>query len=160
MTVKANLRLCRCLQNGIPRRVTYVTVCAGNFFIVMRPVVPAEADLAVMAVQAQTVACANTAFIFGPERRDGGTLLPASYPGRMVAAWAVTGLTLQLALAERAARIRWYAVLSLEYSERLRIVMTGDTGIGTFPAVRDIGGIFVGRYCPVQRRYKDSQERH
>ncbi len=63
MAIEADLRL-RCgLHDGITWRVADVTIGAGNFIVVMRPAVPAEANICVVATKTNVILDADLGFL-------------------------------------------------------------------------------------------------
>lgn len=103
MTGVANVGLTCRLQNGILRRVADMTVGARYFVIVMWAAMPAEANIAVVTVEAHAVLYRNVGAGPGTKFNDGRPCLAAPYPGSVCATWPVTGFALQLAVTERTA---------------------------------------------------------
>ncbi len=133
--------------------MTCVAVGTGNFVNVVRPAMPSETDLTVVAVEAHGILYADAGFVVRPKRHDGWPLFSTPHPGRMLSTGSVAGFALQLAMSERAAGIRGHSMPGLKYGERHRIVMAGDTGIGALQAVCNIGCRIAVRFCRDNRRH-------
>jgi hypothetical protein len=127
--------------------MTCVTVGAGDFVDVVRTTVPAKSHIAVVAIQAHAILLADAGFVVRQKGHNFGPFLSTANSGRMLSTRSMTGFALQLAMSERAARIRGYAMFSLEYGERRGIVVTAQTGIGTLAAIRNIGCRFTLCLC-------------
>ena len=63
MAVIADGGLCRGLHHGIAWRMADVAIGAGNFIVVVRPAVPAEADVRIVATKADFILDANLGFL-------------------------------------------------------------------------------------------------
>ncbi len=117
MAVVTDLRLRRGLHHGIAWRMADVAIGAGNFVVVMWPAVPAEADVGIVASKADVILDANLGFLVRAKFDNGRSFLTAPYPRCVCSARAVAGLTLQLSVPERAARIRGHCVLGTKYCQ-------------------------------------------
>lgn len=49
-------------------------------------------------------------------------------------------------------------MFGFEKRQRRRVVVTGDAGIGTLSAVRNIGFLLLGSLCPASRQREDTQD--
>jgi hypothetical protein len=136
MTVVANLGLCRGLQNSISRCMTNVAICTRNFIVVMWAAVPPKTNISAVTIEAHSILHHDIRVFLRSKFDDRRPFLPTSHSWGVLAARPVTRLALQLAMAERAARISWHGVFGLEHAQGFSIVVAGDTGIGSFPAVR------------------------
>lgn len=67
MTIEANVRLGRSLQHGIARRMAGMAIAAGNLVNVVRPAVPAQSDLAVVAIHTHAILRPDAGFVVGVE---------------------------------------------------------------------------------------------
>jgi hypothetical protein len=63
MTVVTDIWLSRCQQYSIAWCMAHMAISAGNFVIVVRPTVPAEADIGIVATQAHIVLDTNFGFL-------------------------------------------------------------------------------------------------
>ena len=63
MAVVANLGLRRGLHYGIAWRMADVAIGAGNLIVVMRPAVPAEADVCIVTIKAILVLDSDIGFL-------------------------------------------------------------------------------------------------
>jgi hypothetical protein len=106
------------------------------FFVVMWAAVPPKTNISAVTIEAHSILHHDIRVFLRSKFDDRRPFLPTSHSWGMVTARSVAGLALQLAVAERAAWIRWHGVLGLEHRQGFSIVVTGDTGIGSFPAVR------------------------
>jgi hypothetical protein len=135
VTIEANLWLGRCLQHGVCAHVTVVAVDTGHLVDRVRAGMPAEADIAVVAVETLAVVILDGFRARRTEEGNGRPLLAAPYPACVVTAGPVTGLALQLAVAERAARIIRVRMRAAEQREYGLVLVAGQAGIRTFAAV-------------------------
>jgi hypothetical protein len=136
VAVVADVRLGRSLQHSIAAAVTGMAAGARDVIRVVWPAMPAETNVRRVAFEAHTVLCGcrgrrvRTEF---DERRR--ALFPAPNSGGVESARAMTGLALQLAVAERSTTVTRNGVLAAEQGKSLRIVVTAETGVGAIPAV-------------------------
>jgi hypothetical protein len=72
----------------------------------------------------------------------------------------MTGLALQLPMAERTSRVARYGVLRAKNCKRCLIVMTGEAGVCALPAVRRLRrGVFGGLRVDADRYGEAQQQR-
>ncbi len=67
MAIETHFSLGRRLQNGIARRMTDMTVGAGDLVIVVRTCMPAKADIGIVTVETHTVLRGNRCRVIGSE---------------------------------------------------------------------------------------------
>lgn len=158
MTVKANFGLRSGLQNGIARRMTFMTVSTRNFIIIMRTCVPAEADIGVVTPKAHIILHGSRCCVIGPEFNYGWTLLPAPHSRRMRATGPVAGLTLKLPVSEGTAWIGRYRVFGPKYCKCHFVVVTCDAGVSPLFAVWGVRCGLAGRLR--SRSWRNKQARH
>ena len=114
-----------------------MTAGTADFIVVMRAAVPCESDIARMTFEAHAVLGLDARRRVGSESND---RLTTAAPADMQPTGTVAGFTLQLPVAEGAARIRRHGVLCLEYGkDRLITLMTGEAHISAHRAVWNIG---------------------
>src|SRR5690606_32657169 len=135
MTVGADLRLRGGPEHGIRAAVARVAIGAGDVVQVMRASVPPEAEVGGMTAGAHGVLHRDRRGLTGTEAHHRRAFLAAPDPRRMASARTVAGLALQLALAERPARVRRYRVRAGEQRKRPRIVVTAEARVSAVPAV-------------------------
>ena len=99
MAVVAHIRLGRRVLNRITRRMANMTVRAAHLVAGMRTVVPTDADVALMAVQAHAV-LSRYVCLQRSEIRYLRALLASTHTTRVRVARSVASLTLQLAMTE------------------------------------------------------------
>jgi hypothetical protein len=138
MTVIAFFGLRRCPEHRVIGSVNLMTAGAADFVVVMRATVPRESDISFMASETHTVLRLDACGRVGGETNNGWPLPSAPDPAGMRSTGTVAGFTLQLTLAERAARISRRAMFCPEYGQDRVITMTGDAGICAAPAVGNI----------------------
>lgn len=63
MAVVTDLGLRRGLQHGIARRMADVAIGAGNLIVVMRPTMPTEADVCIVAIKTHVILDTNPGFL-------------------------------------------------------------------------------------------------
>jgi hypothetical protein len=97
--------------------------------------VPAEADAAVVTLEALAVLFFYRGRAAEVEERDRGPFLAAAHPATMIITRTVARFALQLAVAERAARVRRHGVFRAKYRERRFVFVTRQAGVRAFPAV-------------------------
>lgn len=136
MAGEADIRLRRCLPDGVYRRVTSVAVGTGHFVARVSIGMPAETDVALMAGQACAILCfesgAGVRAVYDGNRRP---LLSSAHASGMRVAWTMAGLALQLAVAKGSARVRRYGVLGAKYRKRHVVIVAGQAGVCTLAAV-------------------------
>jgi hypothetical protein len=135
VALEAHLRLRRRLQHRVARDVHLVAIHAGDLVDRVLAGVPAETDTAVVTLEALAVLFLDggrTAEVKEGYRR---AFLSAPHAAGVIAAGPVAGLALQLAVAERAPRVRRHSVLGTEDREYRLVFVTRQAGIRAFAAV-------------------------
>jgi hypothetical protein len=115
-----------------------MAISTRNFIVIMWAAVPPKTNITAVTVEAHIVLNHDVGVCSRSEIDNRRPFLSTSHSWGVLAARPVTRLALQLAVAERAARISWHGVFGLEHAQGFSIVVTGDTGIGALPAVRYI----------------------
>ena len=118
MAVVTDIWLSRCLHYSIAWCVAYMAISAGNFVNVVRPTVPAEADIGIVATQAHIILDIDFGFLMRPKRDHRRAFLAAPYARRVCAAGSVARFALQLAMPKRAARIGRHGVFGTKNRQR------------------------------------------
>lgn len=81
MAVVTDIWLRRCLHYSIAWCVTYMAIGAGNFVIVVRPAVPTEANIGIVAAQAHIILDTDFGFLMRTEFDDRRAFLATPDPG-------------------------------------------------------------------------------
>ena len=112
MTIETNFRLRSGRQNGVVFCVAYMTICTRDSVVVMTAAVPRETRVTLVAIDAQGVLFDDRRFRVRAKPDDRWAFLATSYSAGVFVARPVTGLALQLAVAEWRVRIAGHAVLA------------------------------------------------
>jgi hypothetical protein len=133
---EAHFGLCRCHQDRIGRSMTRMAVGAGDVIHIMIIAVPAKARIGCMTIQAKAILNIDRcAAALAKNRAWRRPLLAATNATRVITRGTVTGLALQLAVAEWTIGIRRYRVRTAEECENRLLLMAGETTIGSLTAV-------------------------
>ena len=125
-------------QDRIARSMTHMTVGTGDSVFIVTTAMPCKTRIVLMAVDALLILHfyrRNAAIAKLNQRRALGTTTDSC---GMIATRTVAGLALQLAVTERRSRITRNGVFGTEHREGHLIVVTGETGVSAFSAVRDL----------------------
>ncbi len=108
----------RCLHYSVAWCMAYMATGAGNFVIVVRSTVPAEADIGIVATQAHIILDTDFGFLMRTKPDHRRALPAAPYARRVCAAGSVARFALQLSVPKRAARIGGHRVFGTKNRHR------------------------------------------
>ncbi len=136
VAVETDFWLRRGRQHRVIRRMAGVTICARDLIDVVVVAVPAETCIGRVTVHAPGILGVDRRRRVLPENGTGsGAFLTAAHASGMIAGRPVTGLALQLAMAEGSIRIRWIRVSSLEHRKSRILFVAGEATVRALAAV-------------------------
>lgn len=145
MAVEADFWLGRCVPDRICRRMHVMAIDAADLVARVSTVVPAEADIVLVTVQAHAVVLLDSTCRIRCVMRHRRPLLPPADTTGVRSAWPVAGLTLQLSLTERAVRIGRHGVVRVKYGQTCLIIVAGKAAICTLATVLGLR-VRLGKY--------------
>lgn len=136
MAVEANLGLRRRLRDRVNCFVAAVTIGTGHLVAGVRAGVPAETDVALVAIQACGILFFNRgAGTRAENNANRRPLLTSAHTPCVCASRTMAGLALKLAMAKGPARVRRYSVFRAEQGKHFLVIVAGQAGVCTLAAV-------------------------